>query len=472
MNQGDEIISKAEAMGINTGSSSNIDDRLKVIASEVGLHTFDPNTDKEKLKNLVDEKYHDYQSRESNNAYNRRMASSESATLATTTRANNMIPSNGMLDIKETNEAENLVDNGEAEQEENTSNIENNVNEEAESSSEEKNQNQKAKGDLAGMGLSALMKLALKHPYVLIPILIILAVLILILFIVVIVSANGSFDGSTSGSTSGGSMSYSSSNATVTDSCEQISMPIDEFLASKGTSLEEYNNYIFSEVTKAGVGTREGVVAAAVSLVGGLCQKYQARLPYTMGGAHPANFYGIPTSAPNSCGSVGIWGSSINGGSGSMMCGYGPYFYSGPDCSGFVSWAIHNGGYKYEGLVASGFGSLGTTHSMSSFTGKPGDVLYNSGHVVLIVGEDGDNYIIAEASSGENGTRITKEPKTSGRYTVVDMESYYNNDANKISDYPQVSVNNTGDDTSDSSDNDSEQTDENNEQPLEASTNE
>ena len=45
MNQGDEIISKAEAMGINTGSSSNIDDRLKVIASEVGLDTFDPDTD-------------------------------------------------------------------------------------------------------------------------------------------------------------------------------------------------------------------------------------------------------------------------------------------------------------------------------------------------------------------------------------------------------------------------------------------
>lgn len=359
-----------------------------------------------------------------------------SAKPASSINANRGIPGNKLQGVVQPKELDQIPDqknlNDSSELDDVISNnLNQNQEQEVESDAETEGQN------IKGTTNKKVIDFLKKHPEI--AFYIGVAFLILIIFIavfIIIISVFGS-DAEASGSSSTSSGSGQAASASVTDACEQITVPIDEFLESKGSSLDDFNQYIVNEVRKAGLGTREGVVTAAVSLIGGLCQNYQARLPYTMGGAHPANYYGIPTSPGNSCGNVGIWGSKINNGSGSMMCNYGPYYYSGPDCSGFVSWAIHNGGYKSVSLLAESFGSLGSTHSMAGFSGKPGDILFNSHHVVMIVGEEGNNYLIAEASSGENGTRITTEPKASGRYTVVDMTEFYNNDANKISDYPE-----------------------------------
>lgn len=369
-----------------------------------------------------------------------------SAKPASSINANRGIPGNnlqGVVQPKELNQSSDLLNQNESESLKNDNNAmqssqqinsNTNVNEEKEVESDAEAEKQNIKGIASKEAINFIKK----HPELAIYIgLGILGILVIFVVFIIIFGFFSSITGEASGSSSTSSGSGQAASASVTDACEQITVPIDEFLESKGSSLDDFNQYIVNEVRKAGLGTREGVVTAAVSLIGGLCQNYQARLPYTMGGAHPANYYGIPTSPGNSCGNVGIWGSKINNGSGSRMCNYGPYYYSGPDCSGFVSWAIHNGGYKSVSLLAESFGSLGSTHSMAGFSGKPGDILFNSHHVVMIVGEEGNNYLIAEASSGENGTRITTEPKASGRYTVVDMTEFYNNDANKISDYPE-----------------------------------
>ena len=235
--------------------------------------------------------------------------------------------------------------------------------------------------------------------------------------------------------------------ATQTTSCPQLTKPIDDYLKEKSSSLSEFNQYIVNEVHKAGVGTRQGVVAAALAATSGLCQNFNIRLPYTMGGAHPSNFYGISS----------LWGSSINGGKGEKRFGYGPYYYEGPDCSGFVGWSIYNGGYKFSSMLAKDFGTLGTTHATGNYEGQPGDILYNSHHVVMIVGSSGSNYLIAEASSGENGTRAVQIPKNTSSYTVVDMTSFYNNESNKnVESYPQASatsIDNNGDTDNGSSSN-------------------
>ncbi len=323
-----------------------------------------------------------------------------------------------------------------------------------ESTTNNKKTKASASGSLANNKVIGFFK---AHPQLIGPALIGCGILLIFFLILLFIFSDTDADASLGGNSTSSSSSFSTSvsaNAQTTDACTQINQPIGDFLESQGSSLEEFNNYIVSEVRNAGLGTRDGVVAAALALVGGLCQNYNARLPYAMGGAHPANYYGVDLNIPNSCQSgSAVWGATVNGGSGSMLCGYGPYFYYGPDCSGFVAWAIYNGGYKSVSLAASGFGSLGATHSMSSFEGKPGDVLFNDHHVVLIVGTQGDNYLIAEASSGENGTRITTTSKTSNNYQVVDMTQFYENEANKnIANYPAAtSPSNTSSTTSSSS---------------------
>lgn len=268
-----------------------------------------------------------------------------------------------------------------------------------------------------------------KHPLMTLKFVgIIFGLVIFFLIIISLIASTAALAKGVKDAFSGDSNTSSTTNTSITDSCTQISVPLSEFLESKGTSIEDYNQYIVNEVRKAGVSTRAGVVAAAVTLVDGLCQNYQARLPYTMGGAHPPDFFGAKD----------YWGKSINGGAGEYRHGYGPYFYEGPDCSGFVNWAIYNGGYKVSEMAADSFGSYGPTSSPSAFKGQAGDVLYNEHHVVLIVGESGDNYLIAEASSGENGTRITTVPKNTSTYSIVDMTSFYSNSGNFLDNYPEA----------------------------------
>lgn len=199
------------------------------------------------------------------------------------------------------------------------------------------------------------------------------------------------------------------------DGHEILHQPLDEFLSSKGTSLEAFNNLIASNVEENGYGTRAGVVTAVVTLIAELGNNYNVKVPYFWGGGH-----GIMAT-----GAEGNWGSTqchtyANGQS---------YNYCGLDCSGFVTWAIYNGGFSITPLVTGGFQSLPGAEKVSltnSAVLQPGDLLESSGHVILIVDVDDNNYICAEAAGNETGVLFSTHPFNASGYWGVNMEGFYN----------------------------------------------
>ena len=116
----------------------------------------------------------------------------------------------------------------------------------------------------------------------------------------------------------------------VSDGDEILNQALDVFLESHGSSLEEFNNLIASNVEDSGYGTRAGVVAAAVTLIAELGNNYNVKIPYFWGGGHGQMIEGAASN----------WGSgrcftSANGQA---------YTACGLDCSGFITWALYNGG--------------------------------------------------------------------------------------------------------------------------------
>lgn len=182
---------------------------------------------------------------------------------------------------------------------------------------------------------------------------------------------------------------------------------LDQFLLSKGTSIESLNALISSNVDHAGRGTRAGVVAAAVTLIGEM-NKLGVKLPYVYGGGHGT----IQTGASPS------WGVG-----------------SGLDCSGFISWAIYNGGVSIGASDSSSFASLGTVVDLSNESIlKPGDIIWRPrragkvGHVAMVVGYDNVNhqYLTAEAVGSDYGVMFHKRQFNASGYKGISMEEYYN----------------------------------------------
>lgn len=120
---------------------------------------------------------------------------------------------------------------------------------------------------------------------------------------------------------------------------------------------------------------------------------------------------------------------------------------NGLDCSGFVSWALLNGGFD-SGDIGAGFTStknltdLGelkkvTTSLIKSNEIKAGDLVHNyeaTGHIGIIVGIDEDNYYIAQAiwydDDGVTVTKVSKSNMPKKFPHVVLMDKYYKNDGN------------------------------------------
>lgn len=179
------------------------------------------------------------------------------------------------------------------------------------------------------------------------------------------------------------------------------------FLLSKGSSIEALNALISSNVNNAGSGTRAGVVSAAVTLIGEM-NKYGVKLPYVFGGGHGSIQQGASSS----------WG---NGG--------------GLDCSGFISWAIFNGGVSINASDSSSFASLGSVVDLNNEPVlKPGDIIWRPrragkvGHVALVVGYDNASgqYLTAEALGSDYGVLFHKRKFNSSGYKGISMENYYN----------------------------------------------
>jgi hypothetical protein len=215
-----------------------------------------------------------------------------------------------------------------------------------------------------------------------------------------------------------------------------------DFLEEKGTSTEEFNSAIKSMVMDAGPGTREGVVAAIQALVKGMSQ-YDVKLPYI------SSIDGDPSHGKyTGYGVSDDWGKNVNLHSST----YGRYYnQEGLDCSGLVSWALHNGGYKYNSIASTSYDGKSKAYenisekiSCNNYVGEPGDLLWHHGHIAMIVDKtENGNYLVAEENGGENGL-IVSEYTTSGKPVtnnpsdprrgsfshVIKMDDYYNNEGN------------------------------------------
>ena len=200
----------------------------------------------------------------------------------------------------------------------------------------------------------------------------------------------------------------------------------EEFLAERGTSIEDYNNYLKKKITEAGVGTRDGVVTAAVSLIGSLAEmkikiNYQWAGKYYQVGVNPN--WGSPAST--------LCDNYAASGYDKSVCTTN-YKWSGFDCSGFVNWALINGMQNKEVATQYTDRSGGIDLSATTAVCKPGGVLVSEGHIVLVVATDDatKNYIVAEATGsrialGTGGVKLSKYSYQQTGYVCKNLESLY-----------------------------------------------
>jgi len=181
-------------------------------------------------------------------------------------------------------------------------------------------------------------------------------------------------------------------------------------------------------------GTRNGPVKAAYFLSGEM-RKSSAVVPYFFGGGHGS----FPLEGVNK-----NWGSTCNtmGGDTSNQPN-GKQFNFGLDCSSFVSWALYNGGFNQNTVVANTLAHLGSgpiVWNEGSKSAQAGDLAVTwytrdnkYGHVGIIVKVDNSDIWIAHEAGASYGLIVQRYPKVrlgSGFSHIVLMDSYYN-DSNK-----------------------------------------
>lgn len=122
----------------------------------------------------------------------------------------------------------------------------------------------------------------------------------------------------------------------------------------------------------------------------------------------------------------------------------GRKYPNGLDCSGFVSWALLNGGFDVGDRGAGESPSPGqltdlgdfrllTTSLINSGEIKVGDLFNFWGHIAILIGEDDDNYYIAESLNNYKGLVVKTYSKKSVMKTfkyVVLMDDVYKEDGN------------------------------------------
>lgn len=212
----------------------------------------------------------------------------------------------------------------------------------------------------------------------------------------------------------------------LTSNAHEIKENLSTFLNYNGSSINEMNNFIKSNVENNGAGTRDGVITAAVSFINYLYDNYNVKLPYYWGGKY--NQLGVD---PN----FGDYSPSVPSRTGNVS------YYKSFDCSGFINWTIRNGGYNFSPASTSSIDSYFTDDVKcdirnASCVGEPGDLInMPNGHVVMIIFVDNDSqkYIIAE--SGNSGVALTEQkmhtPFSSNSVTsIISMNSFYNNENN------------------------------------------
>ena len=182
------------------------------------------------------------------------------------------------------------------------------------------------------------------------------------------------------------------------------------------SKLDEWNQTLFN-TTQQYYGTGLGPVSAARILIDtALAEGFV--FPYFWGGGHGGQVFGIS----------GSWGASSRiSASGSNQQPVGSLKPLGMDCSGFVSWALNNGGCRsFTPSTTTGFKNLGA--KINPENAKPGDIAVSDSHIVLIIENTGNKLKVAEAKDGNNGIIYSEYDYSrykSNGYQVRGMSSYY-----------------------------------------------
>ena len=225
-----------------------------------------------------------------------------------------------------------------------------------------------------------------------------------------------------------------------------------------------------SRVEKVGWHTRAGVVEAARFLAlefpfrvnyfveNGRVDSYVGRYADGEGRYYHVGLYLDPSRYEDLnqdmiYGGPGCWGCAINEFSRNKVSG------NGLDCSGFVAWAILNGGFDCRDLGAGiaqdwpDLTDLGEKKVLSAeldenklrvgdlLSGPFGGTVFEGGHIAIVAGIDKDGYIyVAEELGYANawGYFIKKYDKSSLLhyfYYRVDMEKYYSDGDGNLTDF-------------------------------------
>ena len=193
-------------------------------------------------------------------------------------------------------------------------------------------------------------------------------------------------------------------------------------------NIKERNKNLFSRINSVGgLGSRLAVVEAAKYL------SEKENVPYFWGG----KYYQIGLCEDwNKLKKIDSEGSDIQF--------VGDEWLFGLDCSGFVSWAIINGGYKMDVSFTGDYYDYikpkvykYSVDSLKDNEVKAGDLLFRKGHIAIITYKDKKNIKVAEEKGAKYGMVVTnttiEDFFDTNYYTdIYLMEEYYNNKNNLL----------------------------------------
>lgn len=232
-------------------------------------------------------------------------------------------------------------------------------------------------------------------------------------------------------------------------------------LQENGTTIDALNEGLVDLIVDSGVGTRKAVVNAGKYLINSFAA-YNTKLVYMYTGGHSSrtdasgktiafengSYYGINPYFGAKLGSP-ITRETDNG------TKY--YNYVGLDCSGFVNWALKNGGLNIPNLDTAGYIANYADYNITlrdfdeaqSYI-QVGDVLVvndvaqggNNHHAALIVEYDKNSITyLEEVGVGLVATKKdltdSEQAKSLSKYKVADLSYWYEN-APKYDDYKKV----------------------------------
>lgn len=230
-----------------------------------------------------------------------------------------------------------------------------------------------------------------------------------------------------------------------------------QYTSNEAKLLDEFLEY---RIKKAGYQTRAGVVEAARFLT----LSFQYRIPYFFengrlfwSGVHYVDGEGryyhkglyLSEDKYDDIGPVkdgpSMWGCDLtNRDNSEGWILFAPY-PNGLDCSGFVTWALLNGGFDIGDVGANDLPLLDdsryysdvfipvTLETLNSGKVKPGDIIALSGHTALIVGIDEEYYYVAESNVSTEGVVVNTytKPELIKNYTYIHlMDEIYKEDGN------------------------------------------